>query len=119
MAQKIQDLTPKQRELLLRDSNGNDIPDVLEQGLLPEDMGIDLGLKVDQRNRDMRAYRAKQLVRLVKASKLREIFETRPDLTYDAALELAAQSKIKKWLPYIIIIQLLIIGLAVYLIGAR
>ena len=116
MSENTLQFTDAQKEALLRDSNKNNIPDFIEQGVLPEEMGMELGGKMDERNRTIRKGNIKLLSKFVRVDTLRAELEKGGHQSYEELLQKAAQSRIKKWLPYIIVIDLVVIVSIVYFV---
>ncbi|MFH1286632.1 MAG: hypothetical protein ABII02_02680 [Candidatus Magasanikbacteria bacterium] len=112
----LKNLTDEQKEVLLRDTSGNDIPDFLEHGILPEELGIKTGEPMDEQNRTVRKGRLKLMAKFVRVSKLKEQMANGQGLSFQQLMEENAQSRVKQWIPYIILIDALVMGVVLYFV---
>lgn len=111
----LKDLTEEQKKELLRDDNGNDVPDFLEEGKLPEEMGIDTGQPVNDTQKEIMRGQLRNFSRFVKVSSLKKLLDNKKsDESMGGVLEKGSQKTIKKWMPLILIVDLIIIGLVIY-----
>lgn len=112
----LENLSEEDKEKLLQDLDGNDIPDFLEQGMIPEEMGIETGEKMDDKNREVRKGNAKILSKFVRVSKLKEQMTKGESGSFQETMEKTAQSGFKKWLPLIFFFDVIFVIIVLYFV---
>jgi len=65
-------LTKEQKEKILEDKNNNNIPDIFENGVLPEDLGIDTGAPMDAQSVESRRKTMKLMGKFVSTDSWRK-----------------------------------------------
>ena len=110
-------LTPEQKEMLLKDDNQNDVPDMLEQGMSLEDIGISTGQPYDPSKSGARRTQAKILSKFVKVSMLKRLFVMgeNPEQSQEFAKE-TTNVMLRTCLPIFLLIDAIIIAIILYFV---
>ncbi|MFA6427757.1 MAG: hypothetical protein WCW16_04955 [Candidatus Magasanikbacteria bacterium] len=110
-------LTPQQKEMLLKDENGNDIPDIMEQGVTLDEIGISTGLPQDASNLEKSRKQMKFLGKFVKVSMLKRLF-TIPE-TPEQGQQLARENNkalFRMFWPWFVVIDFFVMAIIFYFV---
>ena len=109
-------LTEQQKQELLRDDNGNDIPDVLEEGKIPQGIGVPMRQPRSAKEVEAQAKLAKFFSKFIRVSYLKKQMEPNSG----NSLISPAQFNFRKWLPLFLIIDVIIfLVILYYVFGIR